>query len=124
MARYDFNVSVQPRFLPEESDPDENRYVFAYTVTIRNDGDGTAQLLSRHWIITDGAGRVHEVRGEGVVGEQPTLAPGESFRYTSACPLDTPVGSMRGTYHCIAEDGTRFEAPIGEFVLSVPSRLN
>jgi ApaG protein len=124
MAKYEFHVSVRPQYLPEHSDPDENRFVFAYTVTVRNTGDITAKLLSRHWIITNAGGHVENVRGDGVVGEQPVLRPGEAFEYTSGCPLETPVGSMRGTYYCVAEDGTRFEADIPEFVLSAPSRLH
>ncbi len=124
MARYEFSVQVQPRYLEEQSEPDEGRYLFAYTVTIRNTGDVTAQLLSRHWIITDAEGQVEEVRGPGVVGEQPVLRPGEAFQYTSGCPLATPVGSMHGSYQCIAEDGTAFEASIPEFVLSMPRTLH
>jgi ApaG protein len=124
MSKYQFSVSVRPQFLPEHSNPEEPRYVFAYTVTIRNTGETTAQLLSRHWIITDGNNNVEHVRGDGVVGEQPVIRPGESFEYTSGCPLGTPVGSMKGTYQCIAEDGTRFEAAIPEFVLSTPKTLH
>jgi ApaG protein len=124
MARYEFTVQVQPRYLEDQSDPDEGRYLFAYTVTIRNTGDVAAQLVSRHWIITDADGQVEEVRGPGVVGEQPLLRPGQVFQYTSGCPLPTPVGSMHGAYQCIAEDGTAFEAPIPEFVLSVPRTLH
>lgn len=124
MAKYEFSVDVRPKFIADQSDPDENQYLFTYTVTVRNTGEITAQLLSRHWIITDGEGKVEEVRGEGVVGEQPTLAPGEAFRYTSGCPLETPVGSMKGSYFCVAEDGTRFDVPIPEFVLSVPRTLH
>ena len=124
MPRYQFSVQVQPRYLAEQSDPDDGRYLFAYTVTIRNTGEVTAQLVSRHWIITDADGQVEEVRGPGVVGEQPVLRPGQAFQYTSGCPLGTPVGSMHGAYQCIAEDGTAFEAPIPEFVLSAPRRLH
>jgi len=124
MSRYRFSVQVQPRYLEEQSDPEEDRYLFAYTVTIRNTGEVTAQLVSRHWIITDSGGQIEEVRGPGVVGEQPVLKPGQSFQYTSGCPLSTPVGSMHGSYQCIAEDGTAFETPIAEFVLSVPRRLH
>ncbi len=124
MAKYEFTVTAAPKYLAEHSDPDANQYVFAYTITVHNTGEVRAKLLSRHWVITDGEGRVEEVRGDGVVGEQPVLAPGEAFRYTSGCPLETPVGSMRGTYHCVAEDGTRFEAPIPEFVLAVPRVLH
>jgi ApaG protein len=124
MAKYEFSVSVRPQYLVEHSNPDEQHYVFAYTVTIRNTGEHTAQLVSRHWVITDGNNAVEEVRGEGVVGEQPVLKPGEAFEYTSGCPLPTPVGSMRGSYQCVAEDGTAFEAPIPEFVLSTPRTLH
>jgi ApaG protein len=124
MARYEFSVQVVPRYLPEQSDPEEGRYLFAYTVTIRNTGEVTAQLLSRHWIITDGDGEIEEVRGPGVVGEQPVLQPGQAFQYTSGCPLPTPVGSMHGSYQCIADDGTAFEAAIPEFVLSAPRALH
>jgi ApaG protein len=124
MAKYEFSVNVRPQYLVEHSDPDEEKYVFAYTVTIRNTGEQTAQLISRHWIITDGNNAVEEVRGAGVVGEQPVLKPGEAFEYTSGCPLPTPVGSMRGSYQCVADDGTAFEAPIPEFVLSTPRTLH
>ena len=124
MAKYEFTVTVSPRFLPEQSDPDNHRYLFAYTIRIVNSGEVGAQLLSRHWIITDANQQVEEVRGVGVVGEQPQLAPGESFEYTSGCPLTTPFGSMRGSYQCVAEDGTRFEVPIAEFLLSVPRTLH
>jgi ApaG protein len=124
MAKYEFSVSVRPQYLVEHSNPDEQHYVFAYTVTIRNTGEHTAQLVSRHWVITDGNNAVEEVRGEGVVGEQPVLKPGEAFEYTSGCPLPTPVGSMRGSYQCVADDGTAFEAPIAEFVLSTPRTLH
>ncbi|HQR57368.1 MAG TPA: Co2+/Mg2+ efflux protein ApaG [Burkholderiaceae bacterium] len=124
MAKYEFSVDVRPQYLVEHSNPDEQRYVFAYTVTIRNTGEHTAQLISRHWIITDGNNAVEEVRGAGVVGEQPVLQPGEAFEYTSGCPLPTPVGSMRGSYQCVADDGTAFEAPIPEFVLSTPRTLH
>lgn len=124
MATYEFSVSVRPQYLESHSNPDERHFVFAYTVTIRNTGERAAQLVSRHWIITDGNNQVEEVQGEGVVGEQPVLKPGESFEYTSGCPLPTPVGSMRGTYQCVADDGTRFDATIPEFVLSMPRALH
>jgi ApaG protein len=124
MATYEFSVSVRPQYLDAHSNPEEHHFVFAYTVTIRNTGERTAQLMSRHWIITDANNEVEEVRGDGVVGEQPVLKPGESFEYTSGCPLTTPVGSMRGTYQCVAEDGTAFEATIPEFVLSMPRTLH
>jgi ApaG protein len=124
MAKYEFTVSVSPRFLPEQSDPESEHYLFAYTIRIINSGEVPAQLMSRHWIITDANQHVEEVRGPGVVGEQPRLAPGEAFEYTSGCPLPTPFGSMRGTYQCVAEDGTAFEVPIPEFLLSVPRTLH
>jgi len=124
MAKYEFTVTASPRYLPEHSDPEASQFMFSYTITVHNTGETTARLLSRHWVITDADGRVEDVRGEGVVGEQPILRPGEAFRYTSGCPLGTPVGSMKGTYHCLAEDGTRFEVPIPEFVLAVPRVLH
>jgi ApaG protein len=124
MARYEFTVTTQPHYLAEESDPAGGRYLFAYTITVTNTGSATAQLLSRHWIITDADRHVEEVRGAGVVGQQPVLRPGESFQYTSGCPLATPVGTMRGSYQCMAEDGTAFEAPIAEFVLTAPRALH
>jgi ApaG protein len=124
MAKYEFTVTVLPRFLAEQSDPDNDKYLFAYTIRIVNSGQTTAQLISRHWVITDANQHVEEVRGPGVVGEQPRLAPGEAFEYTSGCPLPTPFGSMRGSYQCVAEDGTAFEAPIPEFLLSVPRTLH
>jgi ApaG protein len=122
--RYEVAVSAAVQYLPEQSDEKAARYVFAYTITIRNTGNVTAQLISRHWIITDSQGLVQEVRGLGVVGEQPVLRPGESHRYTSGTAIATPVGTMRGSYQMVAEDGTRFEAPIPEFTLSVPRVLH
>jgi len=124
MAKYEFTVTSAPQFLAEQSDPEADQYVFAYTITVQNTGETTAQLVSRHWVITDADGKVEEVKGDGVVGEQPILRPGEAFRYTSGCPLETPVGSMKGTYHCVAEDGTHFDAEIPEFVLSMPRVLH
>jgi ApaG protein len=124
MSKYEFSVSVRPQFVPEHSNPDEDKFLFAYTVTIRNTGEVTAQLISRRWIITDANNKIEEVQGLGVVGEQPVLQPGEAFEYTSGCPIATPVGSMRGSYQCVAEDGTRFEAAIPEFVLSMPRTLH
>ena len=124
MAKYEFTVTASPRFIAEQSDPDSNQFVFAYTITVHNTGETTAQLVTRHWVITDADGKVEEVKGEGVVGEQPVLRPGEAFRYTSGLPLETPVGSMRGTYHCVAEDGTHFDVEIPEFVLSMPRVLH
>jgi len=122
--RYDIAVSAKTRYLPEESDEAAGRYAFAYTIIIRNVGTVTAQLISRHWIITDAQGLVQEVRGLGVVGAQPVLAPGERHEYTSGAAIATPVGTMRGSYQMVAEDGTRFEAPIPEFTLSVPRVLH
>jgi ApaG protein len=124
MHKYEFTVSAIPQYLADQSAPDEDHYVFAYTVTIRNTGEVAGQLISRHWIITDAEGQVQEVRGEGVVGEQPVLQPGQSYEYTSGVPLPTPVGSMKGSYQCVAADGTKFEAPIPEFVLSMPRTLH
>jgi len=117
-------VDVETQYLEEQSDVLESRYVFVYTVTIENRGDLTAQLLSRHWIITDSNQRVQEVKGEGVVGEQPMLRPGTRFRYTSGTVLETPVGTMRGSYQMIAEDGSEFEAEIKEFLLSAPRTIH
>lgn len=124
MKPYDMSVTVVPRYLPEQSDPAQQHYVFAYTVRITNTGSLPAQLISRHWIITDGAQRTEEVRGLGVVGQQPLLPPGESFEYTSGCPLSTPVGTMKGTYHCVGENGVPFEVEIPEFVLAMPRTLH
>jgi len=118
---YRIDVTAKSHFVRDQSDPDENRYVFAYTVTIVNTGSVAAQLKSRHWIITNAQGQVQEVRGQGVVGEQPRLNPGESFRYTSAAMLETPVGTMHGSYQMIADDGTRFDAPIPAFSLAMPN---
>jgi ApaG protein len=122
--RYEVAVSAEVQYLAEQSDEKAGRYVFAYTIHIRNAGSVTAQLISRHWVITDSQGLVQEVRGLGVVGAQPVLAPGESHRYTSGTAIATPVGTMRGSYQMVAEDGTRFEAPIPEFTLSVPRVLH
>jgi len=123
-TRNEIGVSAAAQYLPEQSDEEAGRYVFTYTITLRNLGNATAQLVSRHWIITDSEGLVQEVRGLGVVGEQPVLRPGESFEYTSGAAIATPVGTMRGAYQMLAEDGTRFEAPIAEFTLSVPRVLH
>ena len=122
--RYEASVSTQTQYLADQSDPAANRYVFAYTISIRNTGNVTAQLISRHWIITDARNQVQEVRGLGVVGAQPLLKPGESFEYTSGTAIATPVGTMRGSYQMVAEDGTQFDAPIPEFTLSVPRVLH
>jgi ApaG protein len=117
-------VSVQSRYLAERSSPAQGQYAFAYTVTIANEGSETAQLRTRHWIITDGEGKVQEVRGEGVVGAQPVLRPGQRFEYTSYCMLATPHGSMRGTYQMVRPSGEQFDAQIAAFPLSLPYSLN
>ncbi len=122
--KYEVTVSSQTQYIPEQSDEQNSRFVFAYTITIRNNGNLPAQLISRHWIITDGRNQVQEVRGLGVVGAQPLLKPGESFEYTSGTAIATPVGTMRGSYQMVAEDGTQFDAPIPEFTLSVPRVLH
>ncbi len=123
-AEYRIEVRPIPHFLPEQSNPEAGQYVFAYTITITNTGESSAQLLSRHWIITDGNNEIQEVRGQGVVGQQPTLKPGESYEYTSGCALNTPIGTMKGTYQMVGEDGTRFDAEIPEFVLAAPHVLH
>jgi ApaG protein len=122
--RYEITVSALVKYLPDQSDEKSGRYVFAYTISIRNSGNATAQLISRHWVITDSQGLVQEVRGLGVVGAQPVLRPGEQHEYTSGTSIATPVGTMRGSYQMVAEDGTRFEAAIPEFTLSVPRVLH
>jgi ApaG protein len=122
--KYEVAVSAVPQYLPEQSDPEKERYVFAYTITIENVGSVPAQLISRHWIITDASDQVQEVRGLGVVGHQPLLKPGEKFEYTSGCQLDTPVGTMRGTYQMTADDGTQFEAVFPEFTMAIPRVLH
>jgi ApaG protein len=122
--KYEISVSAVTQYLAEQSDPSAGRYVFAYTITIRNSGTMPAQLISRHWIITDAEGHVQEVRGLGVVGHQPLLKPDESFEYTSGCALATPVGTMKGSYQMTAEDGTQFDAPIPEFTLAMPRVLH
>jgi ApaG protein len=121
---HSIEVSVTAEYLPEQSNPDARRYAFAYHVTISNTGNKAAKLLSRHWIITDGSGQVEEVRGEGVVGEQPVLAPGQQHHYSSGAVLETPVGSMRGSYQFISSDGTSFSAAIPVFTLALPRSLN
>ena len=122
--KYRIEVHPMPQFLPEQSDPDNHRYVFAYTITVTNTGSVPAQLVSRHWIITDGNNEVQEVRGLGVVGQQPLLRPGESYRYTSGSALTTAIGTMKGSSQMVAEDGTQFEAEIPEFVLAAPGVLH
>jgi ApaG protein len=122
--QYEIAVSAATQYLADQSDESAGRFVFAYTISIRNTGSVAAQLISRHWIITDSQGLVQEVRGLGVVGSQPLLQPGESFEYTSGASIATAVGTMRGSYQMVAEDGTRFEAAIPEFTLSVPRVLH
>ena len=122
--QYEIRVSAATQYLAEESDEAAGRYAFAYTITIRNSGSVAAQLISRHWVITDAQGLVQEVRGLGVIGNQPLLQPGETFEYTSGASIATAVGTMRGAYQMVAEDGTRFEAEIPEFTLSVPRILH
>ena len=122
--RYEITVVARATYLPEQSDPARDQYVFGYTITITNSGNVTAQLISRHWLITDGEHRVQEVKGLGVVGKQPTLKPGESFEYTSGTSIPTPVGTMHGTYQMQGDDGYAFDAPIPSFTLSVPRTLH
>jgi ApaG protein len=117
-------VQVEARYLPEQSSPRDNQYLFAYRIKISNEGGETAQLISRHWIITDADGHVEEVQGPGVVGEQPVLGPGGSFEYTSFCPLRTSVGTMHGTYQMVRANGDGFDAVISPFTLATPNALN
>jgi len=118
-------ILVRPRFIPEQSDPDNGQWLFAYHITIRNSGEQTVQLISRHWVITNGEGKVEEVRGPGVVGYQPVLKPGEEFEYTSGCPLTTPVGTMHGEFNMVVQgSGEKFDAKIEPFRLAVPKALN
>jgi len=120
----DICIDVATAYVDEQSEPDADRYVFAYTITIRNEGEVPARLKSRHWVITDANGKVQEVNGDGVVGEQPHLKPGEQFRYSSGAVLETPVGAMQGLYRMEADDGARFDAPIPPFTLAVPGVLH
>ena len=122
--KYQICVTPVPQYIAEQSDPASERYVFAYTITLENTGTVATQLVSRHWFITDGNANVQEVRGLGVVGEQPWLRPGERYEYTSGCQLDTPVGVMHGSYQMVAEDGTAFEAEIPAFTLAMPRVLH
>lgn len=121
---YAIQVNVETTYVENQSVPEQQRYVFAYTITIRNTGAVPAKLLTRHWIITDSNGKVQEVRGDGVVGEQPHLKPGEAFKYTSGTLIETAVGSMRGSYQMITDDGVRFDAEIPAFTLAVPRILH
>ena len=124
MSKPQFTSTVSVRHLPEQSDPQNGQHAFAYTVTIRNSGDVTGQLIARHWVITDTNGQVQEVRGLAVVGHQPLLKPGESFEYTSWTRLETPQGTMRGTFYCMTEDAEPFDAAVPEFGLTLPSSLH
>jgi ApaG protein len=124
MPPHQISVKAATQYLADQSDEAASRYVFSYTITLRNAGSVAAQLVSRHWVITDAQGLVQEVRGLGVVGAQPLLQPGESYQYTSGASIATPVGTMRGSYQMVAQDGTRFEATIPEFTLSVPRILH
>ncbi len=120
----DICIQVATDYVDEQSEPDSDRYVFAYTITITNNGDVPARLISRHWVITDANGKVQEVSGDGVVGEQPYLNPGEEFRYSSGAILETPVGAMQGLYRMEADNGMNFDAPIAPFTLAVPGVLH
>jgi len=117
-------VEVETSYLPEQSDPGDRRYVFSYTITIRNEGIEAARLMQRHWLITDANGKTQEVHGDGVVGEQPHLKPGQGFRYSSGAVLETPVGAMQGKYEMVTDDGARFDAPIPAFRLAMPGVLH
>jgi ApaG protein len=123
-SKYRIEIEIEPAYLPQQSSPAQSRYAFSYTITIRNAGSVPARLLRRHWIIADANGQEREVRGDGVVGEQPHLVPGADFRYTSGAVLETPIGSMRGSYLMEAADGVRFEAPIAAFTLAMPYALH
>ncbi len=120
----DIGIRVATNYIDEQSEPDSGRYVFAYTITISNNGNVAAKLMSRHWVITDANGKIQEVSGDGVVGEQPHLAPGEQFEYSSGAVLETPVGAMQGLYRMVADDGASFDAPIAPFTLAVPGLLH
>jgi ApaG protein len=122
--QHKIRVEVETSYLEEQSEPRERRFVFSYTITIRNEGEVPAKLMTRHWVITDADGHVREVRGDGVVGEQPYLLPGQGFRYSSGAVLETPVGSMHGSYQMVGDDGARFEAPIPAFRLAIPGMLH
>lgn len=124
VALNNIRVDVETRYIEDQSDPEQNYYVFAYTITIQNKGQQSAQLLTRHWVITDSNQKVQEVRGDGVVGEQPLLKPGEQFVYTSGTMLETAVGTMKGSYQMLADDGLQFDATVDEFVLSTPRVLH
>ena len=123
-SNFNFRIQVATNYISEQSEPESGRYVFAYTITIANTGELPARLMSRHWIITDANGKVKEVSGDGVVGEQPRLNPGEEFRYSSGAVLETPVGAMQGLYRMLADNGVSFDAPIAPFTLAVPGVLH
>lgn len=123
-VRHKISVEVETAYLEDQSEPRERRYVFSYTITIRNEGEVPAKLLTRHWVITDANGRVQEVRGDGVVGEQPHLKPGQGFRYSSGAVLETPVGAMQGSYQMVTDDGATFDADIPAFRLAMPGMLH
>lgn len=120
----DLLIEVTTRYVPDQSNPSLSQYLFAYTIKIRNMGSMGAQIISRHWLIEDGLNRQQEVSGLGVVGEQPLIAPGKHYEYTSVCPLTTPVGTMRGSYHCVGENGIPFDVDIPMFMLSIPEKLH
>jgi ApaG protein len=122
--RHRIRIDVNTNYVDDQSKPDENKFAFAYTITIRNEGEVPARLMARHWVITDANGKVQEVRGEGVVGEQPYLLPGQGFRYSSGAVLETPVGAMQGSYQMVADDGAQFDAPIAPFRLAIPGILH
>ena len=123
-TNYEIRIEIETAYLADQSDAEADRFVFSYTITITNVGNVAAQLISRHWLITDADGSVQEVRGLGVVGHQPLLQPGEHFQYSSGSALATPVGTMKGSYQMVAEDGTQFDVPIPEFMLSMPRTLH
>jgi ApaG protein len=123
-SRHLIRVDVSTNYVDDQSKPDESRYFFSYTITIRNDGEVPARLLTRHWVITDANGKVQEVRGEGVVGEQPYLRPGQGFRYSSGAVIETPVGAMQGSYQMLGDDGAQFDAQIAPFTLAMPGMLH
>ena len=124
MSAYELSVTVRTHYLEEQSEPERNLYVFAYAITINNTGNVAAQLISRHWVITNANNDVQEVRGLGVIGHQPLLQPGENFQYSSGTSLSTPQGTMSGEFFCVAEDGKQFDAPVPEFILSLPRTLH
>lgn len=123
-VQHEIDIQVETTYIEEQSEPAQDRYVFAYTITITNNSDVPAKLLSRHWVITDANNKVQEVQGEGVVGEQPHIKPGESYSYTSAAMLETPVGCMEGSYQMVTDDGQKFDVPIPVFNLSTPNILH